>query len=135
MKIQSYDQIQSWKKGIEITKQIYKITNSGHFLNDKSLSDQMRRSAVSISSNIAEGFERNSNNEFTRFLTIAKGSAGELRTQITISYQICYLTKNEYESLIQEISATMNLLGSFISYLRTIKQTTRKPVTRKPANT
>lgn len=134
MQIKAYDDIQSWKKSIEITKQIYLETSKAPFSKDRSLCDQMRRSAVSISSNIAEGFERNNNNEFVRYLTIAKGSAGELRTQIIISYQVGYLSKEKYDLFMQEIQNIMNLLGAFIAYLKKIKKSTQKLATHQPAN-
>ncbi|MCW1892337.1 MAG: four helix bundle protein [Candidatus Uhrbacteria bacterium] len=130
MQIRSYDEIQSWKKGIELTKKIYTLTSNPPLSKDWSLCDQMRRAAVSISSNIAEGFERNNNNEFTRYLVISKGSAGELRTQIIIAYHVGYLSESQYLQVLQEINHIMIMLGSFITYLKKLKASK----TRKHAN-
>ena len=77
-KVKKFEEIQSWKKARSLTKQIYTATLAGAFAKDFGLRDQIRRAAVSILSNIAEGFERGGDREFLRFLAIAKGSAGEL---------------------------------------------------------
>lgn len=131
MQIKSYDEINSWKKAIEIIKEIYAITSLNPIAKDRSLCDQMRRASVSIASNIAEGYERNNNNEFIRYLTIAKGSAGELRTQIIISSQVGFIERTTSQKLTQDISDVMNLIGAFISYLKKFKNSqTRNSPTR-----
>ena len=76
-----FEDIESWKKARELTTLIYKITSIGNFARDFGLRDQIRRASVSIASNIAEGFERDGTKEFVQFLYIAKGSAGEVKTQ------------------------------------------------------
>lgn len=73
-----------WQKGIALAKQIYQIIRSTPLQRDFSLSNQLQRAAVSIPTNIAEGFERASTQEYIRFLVIAKGSAGELRSLIRV---------------------------------------------------
>ena len=77
--IQRFEDIESWKKGRELTRRVYAQSDSGKFARDFGLRDQMRRSSVSIMSNIAEGFERDGNKEFPQYLYVAKGSAGEFR--------------------------------------------------------
>jgi four helix bundle protein len=74
------------------------------------MQDQVQRSALSVPSNVAEGYERNSNKEFVRFLNIAKGSCGELRTQIYISRKLKFLTKINFERLIAESKAISKML-------------------------
>ena len=78
----------------------------------------MRKAAVSIPSNIAEGFERGGTGEFINFLSIAKGSNGELITQLYIAYDIGYLSKEDYESLVQRAQKTGKMLGGFMKYLK-----------------
>jgi len=82
------------------------------------MQDQVQRAALSIPSNVAEGYERNSNKEFVRFLNIAKGSCGELRTQLYISRKLDFLNKTEFDHLIgeaKEISAMLHGLSRAVS--------------------
>ena len=80
--IQKFEDLEAWKIAREVTRDIYKLSSKGEFIKDFGLRDQIRRSAVSIMSNIAEGFERDGDKEFVQFLSIAKGSAGEGRSHI-----------------------------------------------------
>jgi len=84
MTFKKLEDIDAWKRGCRLAVEIYKLTMEEPIAKDWGLRDQLRRSAVSVPSNIAEGYERNSNREFRRFLFIAKGSCGELRTQLYI---------------------------------------------------
>ena len=84
-KIEKFEDIQSWQKARTLTKEIYGVTLTGAFAKDFGLRDQIRRAAVSILSNIAEGFERGGDKEFLQFMAIAKGSAGELRAQLYVA--------------------------------------------------
>ena len=77
-----FEDIEAWKRACRLVVDIYRLTNQLELQRDWGLRDQIRRSAISISSNIAEGFERNLNAEFKRFLLIVKGSCGELRSQL-----------------------------------------------------
>jgi four helix bundle protein len=118
MKVEKYEQLEIWKKGIEVVQFIYILTNKGKFSTDFSLRDQMRRSAISIPSNISEGFERNSNKEFKRFLLIAKGSAGELRTQLYIAFRLDYLSHVEFKTLNEKVVILSKQISAFINYLK-----------------
>ncbi len=84
-KIKQFEDIESWKKARRLTKEIYDATSAGKFVRDFGLKDQIRRAAVSILSNIAEGFERGGDKEFLQFLAVAKGSCGELRAQLYVA--------------------------------------------------
>jgi len=75
--IRSFEDLIVWQKAIDFVTQVYRVTNQGELKRDFGLRDQMRRAAVSIPTNIAEGFERASRKEYLLFLNIAKGSAGE----------------------------------------------------------
>jgi four helix bundle protein len=86
-----FEEIGAWQKSRELTREIYKITAAGRFGRDYGLRDQIRRASVSIMSNIAEGFERSGSGEFGQFLSTAKGSAGEVRSQLYVALDQEYL--------------------------------------------
>ncbi len=79
-KIERFEDIEAWKKARELTRNIYEITSKGDLARDFALKDLLRRAAISIMANIAEGFERGGNKEFKQFLAVAKGSVGEVKS-------------------------------------------------------
>lgn len=103
MKINKFEDLDCWKLSLKVTKLIYDATSKKEFSKDFFLRDQLRRSIVSVSSNIVEGFERSNNNEFVRFLKIAKGSSGEAKNQIYIAREVGYLSDKEFNDLIEVI--------------------------------
>lgn len=108
-----YKDLIVWQKSIDLVEEIYKLTSK--FPNDEtySLSNQMRRAAISIPSNIAEGNGRNSNKDYVHFLSIARGSKSELETQLYISVRLKYLTSEHTEKaflLCEEIGRMLNSL-------------------------
>ena len=121
VKIEKFEDIIAWKKAMELCDLIYSYTNKEKFSKDFGLKDQVRRSSVSIVSNIAEGFEREGNNQFIYFLSIAKGSAGELRAQIYISRNQDYITEEEFNSINDKVIEVSKTISGFISYLKSIK--------------
>ena len=98
-KIRSFEDLIVWQKAIEFVKEVYLVTNEGDLKRDFGLRDQMRRAAVSIPTNIAEGFERASRKEYLLFLNIAKGSAGETRSLFRVGLEIGYFKQETYERL------------------------------------
>ena len=86
-------------KGRELARAIYRISRQDAFARDSALRDQIRRAAISITSNIAEGFERSNNNEFLRFLSYAKGSTGEVRSQLYVALDEGYVTQQHFDTL------------------------------------
>ncbi|MGA2071715.1 MAG: four helix bundle protein [Sedimentisphaerales bacterium] len=102
-KINTHRQLDIWKKSIELVKDVYKVTSNFPQQELYGLTNQMRRSAVSIPSNVAEGFRRQHNNEFRQFLHIALGSCAELETQVTIAKELNYI-KEQIESMLLEKS-------------------------------
>lgn len=122
MKIQKFEDLNVWKLSLLITKEIYDITAKGDFARDFGLRDQIRRAVVSISSNIVEGFEKNNNNEFVRYLKIAKGSSGETRNQLHVAFAVGYIGKEEFEKVSDELEALSAQIGKFISYLEVKKK-------------
>jgi four helix bundle protein len=117
-KLNSFEEIIAWQRARELNAEIYKLTNENVlFAKDYGLRDQMRRASISISSNIAEGFERETAKEFIRFLYIAKASAGEFRSQLYLASDLGYISQVEFESLNHKINDVSKLLSGFIKYL------------------
>jgi four helix bundle protein len=114
-----------WQKSKALAVAIYKLTSQGGFARDFGLRDQIRRAAVSIPSNIAEGDERDTNKDSVRFLYIAKGSLAELITQLEIAHEIGYLSKDELAIFDQKCSEIGRMLGSLIK----ARSQTTKPIT------
>ena len=117
-KINKFEEIQAWQKARELVKEIYKASNNLNFNRDFGLREQIRKAAVSILSNIAEGFERNGSKEFTHFLSIAKGSAGEVRAQLYVAKDLEYIDNEEFTKLFSLAEETSKLISGFITYLK-----------------
>jgi four helix bundle protein len=111
-KIKSYRDLQIWQKAVELAVHIYRITESFPKSEMYGLTNQMRRAAVSIASNIAEGHSR-SQAELSRYLTIARGSLAELETQLEIALRIRYLGEEDCAALSEEISILGRQLNVF----------------------
>jgi len=95
-KIESFEDLLVWQKGMRLVRQVYLITRDGKLSKDFNLRDQLRSAALSVTSNIAEGFERASRKEYLNFLNIAKGSAGELRSLLRVALEIGYLEEPQF---------------------------------------
>jgi len=121
-----YEDLDVWKMSMDLCLEVYNATNQEKFSKDFGLKDQIRRCSVSIPSNIAEGFERDSNNQFLYFLAIAKGSAGELRTQLIIANRLDYIESEHFQALINKCIETEKQLGGFKNYLLKIKNSKNK---------
>jgi len=109
-----FRELKVWQLGKMLAVEVYRITQSDLFRKDFSLKDQIRRAAVSIPSNIAEGDERGSNREAVLFFYIAKGSLAEVQTQLEIAYEIGYLKKDILETMENKCSTIGKMLGSLI---------------------
>ena len=101
-----------------LTNEIYTITSSGMFSRDFALRDQIRRAAISILSNIAEGFERGGDNEFLQFLSVAKGSCGEARAQLYVALDQAYISTTQFDSLSKSANDVSQLISGLMKYLR-----------------
>jgi len=119
-KIEKFEDIEAWKKGRELAKDIYTVTGKGEFARDYGLKDQIRRAAVSVISNIAEGFSRQTDQEFVQFLHIAKGSTSEVQSQLYLGLDLDYINKEEFERLYDEADQVTRLISGFIKYLKGI---------------
>lgn len=115
--IERFEDIQAWQKARELVAETYHLCREGELSKDFGLKDQIRRSAVSIQSNIAEGFGREGNKEFIYFLRIAKGSACEFRSQLYNLLDAKYIQESDFKRLDELSHATERLTGGFINYL------------------
>lgn len=113
-----FEDLDVWQKAKEFSVHIYSLTKGNSFDRDFSFRDQLRRASISIISNIAEGFERNGNKEFIQFLSIAKGSAGEIRAQLEVAKSLGYIVDADHIELKKEIVAISKMLAGFINYLK-----------------
>lgn len=114
----TFEEIDAWKRGHHVALEIYKITNMPCMSKDFGLKDQMRRSAISITSNIAEGFDRRGNREFSYFLNVSKGSSSELRSQIILAKDLGYIGESQFRVLNQELVELNKMIGGLMKYLQ-----------------
>ena len=119
MTVKNFEDLKIWQTAKQLTKQVYSVANAEKFHRDFSLVDQTRRAAVSVMANIAEGFERENNKEFIRYLYIAKGSCGELRSHIWIAEELTFLTARKGSMLRSEAAGLSIMIAKLIRYLRT----------------
>jgi len=118
-----FEEIESWQLARELTNRIYQVTGDGPFAADFGLKDQIRRASVSVMANIAEGFERNGNREFIHFLSIAKGSVGEVRALLYVAIDQNYIEQTQFQELVDQCQTISRKLSGLMKYLR---QTERK---------
>jgi four helix bundle protein len=117
-KIERFEQIEAWQTARELTKQIYRLFNTGEFARDYGLRDQMRRAAVSVMSNIAEGFESRTTAMFIEFLGRAKASCGELRAQTYVTQDVGYLDQLQSTQLMALAEKCSRQISNFMWYLQ-----------------
>ena len=117
-----------WEKARDLAVDVYQVTGLGRFKQDYGLTDQMRRSAVSVPSNISEGNERDTDKEAIRFFYIAKGSLAELRTQQDIANRINYLDEEKFRNLDEKAVIIGKMLGSLIK----ARSQNPKPIAHRP---
>ena len=112
-----FEDLEVWQRAKDLTNLIYKHSTDGTFSRDFGLRDQMRRAAVSIMSNIAEGFESQTQAMFIKYLAYAKGSAGELRAQLYIARDQGYITEEDFNTMFSTAEICSRQLSRFIQYL------------------
>lgn len=115
MKINSFEDIIAWQKAKLLSLAIYEIFKS---CRDYSFTDQLRRAVVSVMNNIAEGFERSGDREFRKFLFIAKGSCGEVRSMLSLALGLRYISQNDYDKLSQLTIEVSKILSGLIKTMR-----------------
>lgn len=116
MKRQRFEDLEVWRKACQLSVEIFKVFKN---CKDFGFKDQITRASLSCPSNIAEGYERDSNKEFIHFLYVAKGSFGELRTQLYIAIEIGYLEKEKGTILIEKAKEVSYMLNSLIQKRKT----------------
>ncbi len=118
-RIERFEDLEAWQKARQLAKDLYRVTSSGKFARDFCLRDQIRRAAISLVSNIAEGFERGGDREFLQFLSHAKGSCGELRAQLYVALDQTYLTEEQFDSLAAKAVEVSRMISGLMRYLQT----------------
>ena len=117
-RIEQFEDIDAWKRARELAQAIYEVTSVAEFARDFGLRDQICRAAVSVMSNIAEGFERGGNQEFVQFLYVAKASCGEVRSQVYVALDQSYVASTEVDELTNSFKRLSSMISNFITYLR-----------------
>ncbi len=117
-KIGRFEDLKVWQAARDVVNAVYQASSSGAFSRDYPLRDQIRRAAVSIPSNIAEGFSRHSNREFIQFLFIAKGSVAEVQSQLYTALDQNYISQATFDSIYQALEVVAKQLSRLITYLK-----------------
>jgi four helix bundle protein len=110
-KVDHFEDLVAWQKARALTKAIYQVTRQGAFAKDFGLAGQIQRASVSIMSNIAEGFERGGRGEFHQFLSTAKASCAELRSQLYAALDACYLDDIAFRHLMAQAEEVARIIG------------------------
>jgi len=117
-KVKGFEDLEVWKNAMQLVVAIYSELKENK---DFGFKDQIQRAAVSVPSNIAEGYERQSNKEFIQYLYIAKGSSGELQTQLYIAQKLNYIAKDKAVELIDKSKKVSSMIYNLINYRKTNK--------------
>jgi four helix bundle protein len=125
MKVTGFEELIAWRKARELTRLVYLLTMAGGLAKDFGLREQMRRAAVSIMSNIAEGFERGSSAEFHQFIVIAKGSCAELRSQLYVALDVGHITQAEFAKTYTLAVEVSKILGGLKAAIKRRREETR----------
>ena len=118
MKIQRFEDIQSWQEARILTRRIYGITKELPFKRDQALCGQIQRASVSIMANIAEGFDRQSRKEFVQFLYYASASGSEVQSHLYVALDQRYISEQDFRMLYEQAKKTKSLINGFIAYLK-----------------
>ena len=118
MAIQRFEEMKVWQDARVLTKNIYSLTKNKYFIKDFGLRDQIQRATVSIMSNIAEGYERDNNKEFVKFLGYSKGSVGEVRSLLYVAFDQEYISEIEFNNLKESATNISTQIANFMKYLR-----------------
>jgi len=118
MAVKYFEDLDVWKEARRLTQQVYGATEDSRFSRDFGLRDQIRPAAVSIMSNIAEGFERGGNQEFIQFLYIAKGSCGEVRSQLYVALDQEYVGRKLFDQMFNSLKRLSGMISNLIDYLK-----------------
>jgi len=117
MKIVRFENLEVWQKARGLTREVYQLTVSDRFSRDYGLREQMRRASVSIRANIAEGFSRKSDKEFSQFLFIAKSSAAELQSHAYVALDQGYVKESDFKNFYDDLDHTSRMISNLIKHL------------------
>lgn len=117
MAIERFEDIKAWQQARQLTRVVYQFTNDGAFSKDFGLRDQIRRAAVSVMANIAEGFDRRSRREFRNFLHIALSSLTETKSHLYVAMDAGYISQAEFDATYEQCNSAARLIFGFIRYL------------------
>jgi four helix bundle protein len=118
--VNNFEELNVWKDAKKMVVAVYKATLQNPMKRDFGFRDQIQRAAVSIMNNIAEGFERDNNKDFVRFLGFSKGSAGEVRSMLYIALELEYITKEKFDELHKLSMAIIKQIAKLKKYLRSV---------------
>ena len=116
--VRQFEDLVAWQKARELTRALYRYSGAGTFARDWALQNQVRRAAVSIMANIAEGFGRGGDKEFLQFLAIAKGSCGEVRSHLHVGLDQEYFTAEQHAAMVENASQVSRLISGLMKHLR-----------------
>jgi four helix bundle protein len=125
-KVQRFEDFKVWKNARKAVNRIFDVTDKGFFVRDFGFKNQVRDAGISIMSNIGEGYERDGDKEFIQFLSYAKGSAGEVRSQLYIALDRGYITQKEFDEIYDILIQESKMLRGFIEYLKKSNYTGKK---------
>lgn len=117
-RIERFEDIEAWKLARRATNRVYEVSSTEPFCRDFALVNQIRRASISVMSNIAEGFERDGNKEFIQFLAIAKGSCGEVRSQLYIAADRRYIDESTFKEIAELLIEASRTISGFMRYLQ-----------------
>ncbi len=126
MTIKHFEEMSVWQDARKAVNLIFSITTKGKFKQDYPLRDQIQRASVSVMSNIAEGYERDSNNEFIKFLGYSKGSIGEVRSLLYVALDRMYIDESTFKLLYDSSINISTQLANFIKYLKQRRSQNKK---------
>jgi four helix bundle protein len=116
--ITRFEDIEAWQLGRELKRSVYQCSKTGDFAKDFALKDQIRRAVISVTANIAEGFERDGNREFIQFLSTSKGSCGEVQDHLYTALDQFYVSQKQFDDLYRQAADIGRKLGGLMNYLQ-----------------
>src|SRR5512132_230357 len=118
MAVKQFEDLEVWQEARRLTQTVYRLTKAEKFSKDFALRDQVQRAAVSVMSNIAEGFERGGNQEFIQFLYVAKASCGEVRSQLYVALDQSYVAPKDCDDASKSFRRLSIMISNLIDYLK-----------------
>lgn len=118
MKVKAFEDLQVWQDSRVFVKSIYELTSLKNFSKDFGLKEQIQRASVSIMNNISEGYERDNNREFIKFLGYSKGSAGEVRSMLYVALDLNYISNDQFKISYDKAVGIITQISNFKKYLR-----------------